>query len=183
MKDKPVNTKYKHQQSVHYLVLHLWATVVTRFCFLSFKDFSLVLLLCSLLWLWGSTFWMIFVCVCVCVCDCILGGGWSLSNHWGRHVLSPWMVHAGFVFFASIHPSRTWMSGSFESVWWNACGLRLDLGLYCHPKRWGGGGGVKSEPMLTPRENNPLLQGQRRMEYTMLHQAGQRAQHTTDWAI
>ena len=32
------------------------------------------------------------------------------------------------------------MSGSFESVRWNACVHRLDLGLYSHPKEfWGNG--------------------------------------------
>ena len=42
------------------------------------------------------------------------------------------------------------MSGSFESVLWNACVHRLDLGLYSHPKElWG----MESEPILTPREN------------------------------
>ena len=50
------------------------------------------------------------------------------------------MVHAGCVFVASIHPSRTQMSGSFESVRWNARVHRLDLGLYSHPKGfWGNG--------------------------------------------
>ena len=50
------------------------------------------------------------------------------------------MVHAGHVFVAGIHPSRTWMSGSFWSVQWNACVHRLDLGLYSHPKTfWGNG--------------------------------------------
>ena len=39
------------------------------------------------------------------------------------------------VFVASIHPSRTWMSGPFESVRWNACVHRLDLSLYSHPNR------------------------------------------------
>ena len=35
-------------------------------------------------------------------------------------------------------PSRTWMSGSFESVRWNACVHRLDLSLYSHRKEfWG----------------------------------------------
>ena len=37
---------------------------------------------------------------------------------------------------AGIHPSRTWTSGSFESVRWNACVHRLDLGLYSHPKEF-----------------------------------------------
>ena len=32
------------------------------------------------------------------------------------------------------------MSGSFESMWWNACVHRLDLGLYSHPKESGGNG-------------------------------------------
>ena len=50
------------------------------------------------------------------------------------------MVHAGRVFVAGIHLSRTWMSGSFESMRWNACVHRLDLGLYSHPKElWGSG--------------------------------------------
>ena len=66
------------------------------------------------------------------------------SNHWGSHIPSLWMVHTRCVFVATIHPSRTWMSGFFQSLWWNACVQRLDLGLYSHPK--------ESEPMLTPRE-------------------------------
>ena len=50
------------------------------------------------------------------------------------------MVRAGCVFVASIHPSRTWTSRSFESLRWNACVHRLDLGLYSHPKEfWGNG--------------------------------------------
>ena len=32
------------------------------------------------------------------------------------------------------------MSGSFESVRWNASVHRLDLGLYSHPKEFGGNG-------------------------------------------
>ena len=50
------------------------------------------------------------------------------------------MVHAGCVFVAGIHPSRTWMSGSFESVRWNACVHRLDLHLYSHQKQFLGNG-------------------------------------------
>ena len=46
------------------------------------------------------------------------------------------MVHAGCVFVAGIHPSRTWMLGSFEFVWCNACVHRIDLGLYSHPKEF-----------------------------------------------
>ena len=44
------------------------------------------------------------------------------------------MVHAGCVFLAGIHPSRTWMSGSLESVRWNTCVHRLELSLYSHPR-------------------------------------------------
>ena len=43
------------------------------------------------------------------------------------------------------------MSGSFESVRWNACMHRLDLGLYSQVFLE-----MESEPMLTPREKSPL---------------------------
>ena len=42
------------------------------------------------------------------------------------------------VFVAGIHPSGTWTSGSFESMWRNACVHRLDLGLYSHLKEFFG---------------------------------------------
>ena len=46
------------------------------------------------------------------------------------------------------------MSGHYESMRWNACVHRLDLSLYSHLKEFFGG--MKSEPMLTPREgSNP----------------------------
>ena len=65
------------------------------------------------------------------------------------------MVCAGCVFVAGIHKSRTWTSGSFESVRWNACVHRLDLGLYSlSPERVFRG--MEFEPMLTPREKSPL---------------------------
>ena len=64
------------------------------------------------------------------------------------------MVRAGCVFVAGIHPSRTWTSGYLESVGWNACVHRLDLGLYSHRKEFLGG--MEFEPMLTPREKSPL---------------------------
>ena len=55
------------------------------------------------------------------------------------------------------------MSGSFESVRWKACVYRLDLNLYPHPKEvfFGGGeggrgGGMETEPTLTPKEKSPL---------------------------
>ena len=42
---------------------------------------------------------------------------------------------------------------------------------------------MESEPMLPAREKSPLPESQRRIEPTTLHYAGQRAQHTADWAI
>ena len=52
--------------------------------------------------------------------------------------LSGWCMLV--VFFSGIRPSRTWASGSFESMRWNACAHRLDLGLYSHLKEFGGNG-------------------------------------------
>ena len=42
---------------------------------------------------------------------------------------------------------------------------------------------MESETMFTPMEKSPLLVAQRRVKPAMLHYAGQRAQHNTDWAI
>ena len=59
----------------------------------------------------------------------------------GSHIPSSWNLHGGgCVFVTGIHPSRTWMSGSFESIQWNVCVHRLDLGLYSHPKEFLGNG-------------------------------------------
>ena len=72
------------------------------------------------------------------------------------------MVHVECVFVAGIHSYRTSLSGSLESVRWNARVHRLDLGLYSHPK---GFGGMESETMLTPGEKkSPLREAQRRFE-------------------
>ena len=46
------------------------------------------------------------------------------------------MDGAYWVCFCCRH-SRTWTSGSFESVRWNAWVHRLDHGLYSHPSFWG----------------------------------------------
>ena len=100
-----------------------------------------------------------------CVCDRVFNPT--------IHIPSSWMVRAGCVFVAGIHPSRTWTSGSFESVQWNACVHRLDLGLYSHPKEFFG------EWSLNPCE----LQGknpQRRIEPAPLWTA---SPNTANWAI
>ena len=59
------------------------------------------------------------------------------SNHWGSHIPSSWMVHAWCVFVACIHPSWTWMSGSFEPWQWNACVYGLDLFVLSSERIWG----------------------------------------------
>ena len=82
------------------------------------------------LYLWGSPFWVNFVCM------------WPLFNPTIEVVtfrLCGWCM-LGVYFVNCIHPSMTWTSGSFGSVRWNACVHRLDLGLYSHPKQlWGNG--------------------------------------------
>ena len=63
------------------------------------------------------------------------------SNHWGSHIPSSWMVHVGCVFVVGIHQSRTWMSGSFESVQWNA----WHRFILSSERFWAGGGGGGGE--------------------------------------
>ena len=85
------------------------------------------------------------------------------------------MVSIRCAFVACIHSSRTWMSGSFESVRWNACVHRLDFALNSYPKElWG----MQSESMSTPRAKSPLPEvpreeegGGRGVEPAMLHHA------------
>ena len=100
-----------------------------------------------------------------CECDLLFK-----SIHWGSHILSSWMVHARCVFVANIHPSRIWMSGSFESVRWNAYVHRRDLGLYFHPKEFLGNGVITyvNSKGKIPSTGKILL---RRIEPTM-HKAG-----------
>ena len=87
---------------------------------------------------WVHHFWWDF-----CVCDRFFFSFFLFFfffDHRGSYIPSLWMVHAWCVLVASIDPSGTWMSRSFESVWWNACVHRLDLGLYSHPKEFLGDG-------------------------------------------
>ena len=58
------------------------------------------------------------------------------------------------------------MSGSLQSVQWNACVHRLDLGLHSFQKSFEV---MESEPMLTPRETSHLPEAQRRFEPATLH--------------
>ena len=91
------------------------------------------------------------------------------------------MVHAGSVFVAGIHPSRTWMSGSLESLWWNACVHRLDLNLYSHPQELGG---MESEPTLFPLVKFPLPE-KFSSEEDQTHNAASRTASPThyQWAV
>ena len=68
----------------------------------------------------------------------------------------------------------------FESLQWNACVHRVDLGLYSHRKEFWGSG-VRNHVIL--REKSPLPENQRRVEPLTLHHAVQQAQHTTDKTI
>ena len=159
---------------------------------LTYLSLLIIILKRSQLYLWGSPFWVKFCFVfcllfffffvsccfclfcCFCICDRVNPTIEVATIRFRR-----WCMLG--VFVAGIHPSRTWMSGSFESVRWNACVHRLpDLSLYSHPKEFLGNG-VRT--MLTPREKSPLLEAQRRVKPATLYHAGQRAQHTTDWAI
>ena len=101
------------------------------------------------------------------------------SNRWGGHIPSLCVVHAGCVFVASIHLSGTWMSGSFESLWWNASVHRLDLGFSLIQKSFLGNGvriPVNSKGKIP---STGLNFPQWRIKPTTLHQAGQRTQHFT----
>ena len=73
------------------------------------------------------------------------------------------------------------MSGSLESARWNACVHRLGLGIYSHPKEFLGNG-VRVH-VNSKGEKIPLPTAQRRIELATRQHAGQRAQHTTDYAI
>ena len=84
-----------------------------------------LLLLHSQLYLWGSLFWVRFLRM------------WLFFNPTRRQSHYVFVDSVpGCLFVADIHPSRTWMSEIFESMWWNICVHRLDLGLYSHPKQF-----------------------------------------------
>ena len=90
------------------------------------------------------------------------------------------MVHGGCVFVAGIPPSRTWTSGSFVSMQWNACVHRQDLSLYSHLKEFLENGvrtHVNSKGKIPSTGKNS---SQRGIEPTTLHKAGQQAQYTTN---
>ena len=98
------------------------------FFFFFFFSFFFFFLCVPQLDLWGSPFWVRFLCLWLFFFS---------PNHWSSHFrLRGWCMLG--VLVAGTHPPRTWTSGSFESVRWNACVHRLDLGLYSHPKEFRG---------------------------------------------
>ena len=82
------------------------------------------------------------------------------SNHRGSHIPPLRMLHTGCVLVAGIHPSRTRMSGSFESVRWNTCVRKLGLGLYSDPREFWGNG-VRTHANF--KEKNSLYRKLRRL--------------------
>ena len=92
------------------------------------------------------------------------------------------MEHAGYVFVASIHPSRSWMSGSFKSVLCNARARRQDLGLYSHSKEFWGKG-VRTHVHSKGKIPSTGGSEEDRTRNAASLKTGQRAQHTMDWTI
>ena len=123
------------------------------------------------LYSWGSPFWVKFLCM------------WLFFFNPNIEVvtfhLCGWCVLGVFLLPAFTRLGHQ-CQDLFESVRWNACVHRLDLGLCSHPKEFLGNG-VRTH--VNSKGKNPLYQKnspQRRIKPTMLHQAGQRAQHTTN---
>ena len=70
------------------------------------------------------------------------------------------------------------MSTSFESVRWNACVHRLDLGLYSHRKEFGGEGGLDRVRIHVNSKGKIPSTGD--SEAVRNRETASRAQHTTD---
>ena len=68
-------------------------------------------------------------------------------------------MHAGCVFVAGIHPSRIQMSGSFESLRWNACVHRTDVAVFSirPPSEAGQGSVLAVAVTLCPGEVTPVI--------------------------
>ena len=80
-------------------------------------------------------------------------------------------------FVAGIHPSWTWMSGSFESVWWTACQFMekcKNLKLLQ---------GVVSEPVLALIRKNPFNCEGQTQEVALHRIAGSVSQCSFNWAF
>ena len=106
---------------------HLWWTQVGTYK--AILGWHIIFFFCvPQLYLWGSPF----------LVRCLRM--WLLFNPTIKVVtfhLRGWCILG--VFLLPAFTTRTWTSGSFESVRWNACVHRLDLGLYSHPSFFGNG--------------------------------------------
>ena len=113
-----------------------------------------VLLLHSQLYLLGLPFWVRFLRMWLFFNPTIEVVTFSLRGWCMLGVLLTAFTHLGCLFrLICQNPSWMWISGSFESMRWNACVLRLDLSLYCHLKEfWGNGVGthVHSKGKIPP---------------------------------
>ena len=139
--------------------------------------------------LWGSPFWVRFLCM------------WPFFNPTIEVVtfrLCGWCMLGVFLLPAFTHLGQERQDLlSLCDVRWNACVHRLDLGLYFHPKEfWGNGvrthvnfkGKIPSTRMILHRGGwNPwrcIKQDSQPntlpFSYSGPHQAGQPAQHTTN---
>ena len=113
----------------------------------------LLLLLLSRLHLWGTPFSVRFLCM------------WPFFNPTIEVVvfhLCGWCMLGVFLL-----PAFTCLEHEcHESVWWNACVHRLDLGLYSHSKEFLGNGvrtHVNSKGKILPSPSSHLPEAQRRV--------------------
>ena len=122
----------------------------------------------------------------ICVCDRFL----IQPQIRGSHIPFSWMVHAGWVFFVVVVvvflPAFTHLGHECQDLLSLCNGMHvhtdywLDLSLHSHPKEFGRNG-VRTHVNFKGKKS--LYQAkftQQRIEPTMLHQAGQWAQHTTN---
>ena len=130
----------------------------------------LLLLLCSQLYLWGSPFFFFF-----CVPSYISGIHHSFFFCVPSYISG--IHHSSFFFCVPSYISGVHHSSSCAfPVTFCLCGWCM-LGVLLLPAF------TLSKTMLTPREKTLLPEAQRRSEPTALHQAGQWAPHTTNWAM
>ena len=87
------------------------------------------------------------------------------------------MVRSDCVLVAGIHPARTRTSRPFESVRWNVCIRRLDLGLYSHPKEVLGNGIRTHVNTKTIIPSTGKSRGRLNLRRCIT------LQHATDWAV
>ena len=90
--------------------------------------------------------------------------------------LRGWCMLDVFLLPAFTRLGHEWQDRFSPCDWMHVCTDQTWVYTLIRKNLGGGGrrGGEESEPMVTPREKSPLPEAQN---------AGQRAQHTTDWAI